>query len=108
SKIAQVLAECLPDFVIVGLDRPGQRPPICDYILTHYPLVKVLAVAPEHDSGSFFWSDIHSLSIESSEAGILNAIRGKAKPIFHGVMCAPSFWRAGFTDQFVSCSKKTT
>src|SRR5581483_6510278 len=76
SKIAQVLAECLPDFVIVGLDRPGQRPPICDYILTHYPLVKVLAVAPEHDSGSFFWSDIHSLSIESSEAGILNAIRG--------------------------------
>jgi chemotaxis response regulator CheB len=86
AKIAQVVDQSNPHFVIVGLDRPNQRPPICDYILTHHPLVKVLAVAPDHDNGVFFWSDIQSVAIESSEDGILSAIRGKAKPLFHRVM----------------------
>ena len=86
AKIAQVVDQSNPHFVIVGLDRPNQRPPICDYILTHHPLVKVLAVALDHDNGVFFWSDIQSVAIESSEDGILSAIRGKAKPLFHRVM----------------------
>jgi DNA-binding NarL/FixJ family response regulator len=86
SRIAQFVDESRPDFVIVGLDRPDQRPPICDYILAHHPLVKILAVPTEHDKGVFFWSDIQSVAIESSEDGILGAIRGKAKPVFGRVM----------------------
>jgi DNA-binding NarL/FixJ family response regulator len=77
SQIAQAVAESQPDFVIVALDRPDERPPICDYLLTHHPMVKVLAVAPEQDNSVFFWSDIRSASIESSQEGILNVIRGK-------------------------------
>ena len=86
SRIAQSVDESRPDFVIVGLDRPEQRPPICDYILTHHPLTKVLAVPTEYDQGVFFWADIQSIAIESSEDGILSAIRGKAKPVFGRVM----------------------
>lgn len=86
SKIAQAVAESNPDFVIIALDRPGERPAICDYLLGHHPLVKVLAVAPEQDNSVFFWSDIQSAVIESSEEGILNAIRGKAVPRMHRVM----------------------
>jgi DNA-binding NarL/FixJ family response regulator len=86
SRIAQSVDESRPDFVIVGLDRPDQRPPICDYILAHHPLTKVLAVPTEYDKGVFFWSDIQSVAIESSEDGILSAIRGKAKPVFGRVM----------------------
>jgi DNA-binding NarL/FixJ family response regulator len=77
SKIPEVVAELKPDFVIVALDRPDERPAICDYLLAHHPLIKVLAVALEHDNSVFFWSDIHSLAIESSEEGLLNALRGK-------------------------------
>jgi DNA-binding NarL/FixJ family response regulator len=86
SKIAQVVAESKPDFVIVALDRPDERPPICDYLLSHYPVVKVLAVAPEQDNSVFFWSDIRSAAIESSEEGILNVIRGKSHSPVERVM----------------------
>lgn len=86
SKIIEFVAESKPDFVIVALDRPDERPPICDYLLSHYPLVKVLAVAPEQDDSVFFWSDIRSAAIESSEEGILNVIRGKTEPTLNRVM----------------------
>jgi len=86
SQIAKVVAETQPDFVIVGLDRPNERPAICDYLLSRYPLVKVLAVAPEHDNTVFFWSDIRSAAIESSEESILKVIRGKTNNRFERVM----------------------
>ena len=86
SKIAEIVAELKPDFVIVALDKLDERPQICDYLLAHHPLIKVLAVAPEHDDSMFFWSDIHSTAIESYEEGILNALRGKATLRYQRIM----------------------
>jgi DNA-binding NarL/FixJ family response regulator len=80
SEIAQVVSESHPDFVIIALDKPDVRPAICDDLFGRNPRIKILALAPEHNSSVFFWSvvDIHSARIESSEAGILNTLRGKA------------------------------
>ena len=86
SQIAQVVADTQPDFVIVGLDKPNERPSICDYLLLRHPTVKVLAVDPEQDNSVFFWSDIRSAAIESSEEGILNVIRGKSSTPMQRVM----------------------
>ncbi len=86
TKIAQAVAETEPDFVIIGLDKPDRRPAICDYLLVHHPLVKVLAVASGHENSVFFWSDIQSAVIESSEEGILNTIRGKMTPRYLRIM----------------------
>jgi|ERR1700746_2451225 DNA-binding NarL/FixJ family response regulator len=80
SKIAQAVADLQPDIVIIALDRPDERPPICDYLLIHYPRVKVLAVAQEDDTSVFFWSDIRSATVESSTEGILSVIRGTTNP----------------------------
>jgi len=86
SQIAKVVAKTQPDFVIVGLERPNERPPICDYLLSRYPSVKVLAVAPDENNTVFFWSDIRSAAIESSEESILKVIRGKGTNRFERVM----------------------
>lgn len=86
SKIAQAVAESQPDFVIVALDAPDKRPSICDYLLSRHPLVKVLAVASEQDNSVFFWSDIRSAAIESSEQGILDVLRGKTRSVMQRVM----------------------
>ncbi len=86
SRIAQVVAETNPDIVIIALDQPHERPAICDYLLSRHPLVKVLAVAPEQDNTVFFWSDIRSAPVESSEQGILNVIRGKSSMSCQRVM----------------------
>ncbi len=79
SEIVEVVTQCKPDFVIIALDGPGQRPVICDELLKQHPHMKILALAPERNSSVFFWSiiEIHSTSIENSEAGILNALRGR-------------------------------
>ncbi|HEV2698192.1 MAG TPA: hypothetical protein VGU90_09385 [Terriglobales bacterium] len=86
AKLVTAIAELQPDFVIVALDDSRQRPAICDYLLVHYPRVKVLAVAPEEDDSVFFWSDILSAAVESSEEGILNVIRGKNSATVQRVM----------------------
>jgi hypothetical protein len=75
-----------PDFVIVGLDKAHARPAICDYLLSHHPLIKVLAVAEDEDNSVFFWSDIRSAAVESSEKGILDVLRGRTHSPVQRVM----------------------
>ncbi len=79
SEIAHSVAESKPDFVIIALDGPDERPAVCDDLLAHNPQLKILALAPERNSSIFFWSvlDIRSTQIESSEEGILGALRGQ-------------------------------
>lgn len=81
AEVLQVVAASRPDFVILALDRADRRPPLCDNLLAQYPEVKILALAPERNSSVFFWSvmDIRSARVESSEQGILGALRGKAQ-----------------------------
>lgn len=86
SQIAQAVADMQPDFVIVGLDKAHERPAICDYLLSHHPLIKVLAVAADEDNSVFFWSDIRSAAIESSEQGILDVLRGRTQSVVQRVM----------------------
>ena len=83
SEIAQVAAEAQPDFVIIALDTPARRPEICETLFRRNPEVKVLALAPEHNSSVLFWSrlDIQAQQVESSEAGILSALRGKTAAV---------------------------
>jgi DNA-binding NarL/FixJ family response regulator len=83
AEIEQVVAKSKPDFLIIALDRPDQRPAICDDLLSRYPETKILALAPERNSSVFFWSvmDIRSARVESSEEGILSTLRGKMQLI---------------------------
>ena len=81
SEIGNVVAESHPDFLIIALDTPGKRPTICDELLRQHPQMKILALAPESNSSVFFWCavDIRSARVESSENGILNALRGTSQ-----------------------------
>lgn len=76
-EIAQIVDGTHPDVLIASLDESNQRPAFCDDLLRRYPEMKILALAPERNSGMFFWAsfDIHGIPVESSEAGILNVIR---------------------------------
>jgi len=79
SEIIQIVNECKPDFVVLALDKSGQRPLVCDELLQKHPHMKILALAPERNSTLFFWSvvQIHSASIENSQESILSILRGK-------------------------------
>lgn len=83
AEIAKVVAETQPDFLIVALDRPNERPAICDDLLRHFPSLRILALAPEANNSIFLWAslDIHSNSVEVSEEGILGVLRSKAQTV---------------------------
>lgn len=81
SEIPESVKRTLPDFVVIGLDDPSRRPPICDVLLREHPGVHVIAVAPLKNYVVYYWAslDIHSSPIEASEEGLLSALRGKSK-----------------------------
>src|SRR3989442_15325045 len=81
AAIRRVVEEKKPDFLIIALDEPGERPRLCDSLFCQFPDMKILALAPERNSSVFYWAslDIHSNRVEASEEGILDALRGKAQ-----------------------------
>ena len=79
SQISESVKRTLPNFVVIALDHPGRRPPICDELLREHPEVRVIAVAPEKNFVVYYWAslNIHSNAVEASEQGILSAMRRK-------------------------------
>ena len=52
-----------PDFLIVALDHPRSRPPVCATLLEKFPDMKILALAP--DVTSAFFTGPQLISIHS-------------------------------------------
>lgn len=77
SEISENVKKTLPNFVVIALEHPGQRPRICDDLLREHPGLRVIAVAPAKNYVVYYWAslDIHSSSIEASEQGVLDALR---------------------------------
>jgi chemotaxis response regulator CheB len=72
-----------PDFLIVALERSNQLPNFCESILRNHPAMRVIAIAAGRESSMFYWAslNIESNEIETSEAGVLSAFRGKLLPL---------------------------
>lgn len=82
SEIAKAVDDTQPDFLIVALERHDRLPNFCQSILQSHPQVKIIAIAPDRNSTVFYWASlrVQSNQIEASEAGVLNALRGKTQP----------------------------
>ena len=79
EEISSVVEGTRPDFLIVALNDSDQPAVACDSLLRRYPGMKILALAPERNVSIFYWASVsvHTSKVESSEAGILNSLRGK-------------------------------
>jgi len=79
--IERIVDETQPEFLILGLDKPEARPPLCDALLRRHPEMKILAVAENNKSSVFYWArlDIRATPLETSETAILDALRGGVK-----------------------------
>jgi hypothetical protein len=77
SQITELVERTRPDFLIIGLEQPEIRPGLCGFLLGRYPQMKILAVSSERNQGVFYWAfvDIRSKIVETSERGLLNALR---------------------------------
>ena len=71
-----------PDVLILAMDERDKYRVQCGFLLGRYPEMRIIALAPEQNRAQFYWAfvDIRSKSLESSEDGILNAMR-QAVPV---------------------------
>jgi DNA-binding NarL/FixJ family response regulator len=83
SGIESAVDKMRPDFLIVALEKSNRLPEVCQSILQHHPLMKIIAIAPDRNNSMYYWASlrIQSNQIEASEDGVLGALRGKAQPI---------------------------
>ena len=82
SEIKNAVSQTQPDFLIVALDGQDRLPEFCQSILQSHPQTKIIAIAPDRNNTMFYWASlrVQSNEIEASEAGVLNALRGKLQP----------------------------
>jgi DNA-binding NarL/FixJ family response regulator len=83
EDLADVVALSRPDVLILAMDDREKYRTQCGFLLGRYPEMRILALAPEQNRAQFYWAvvDIRSKPLESSEAGILDAVRQQAQII---------------------------
>jgi DNA-binding NarL/FixJ family response regulator len=76
EHLADAVAQSRPDVLIVAMDET-ENPVQYGFLLGRYPEMRILALAPEQNRALFYWAsvDIRSKPLESSEDGILGAMR---------------------------------
>lgn len=77
ANLAEIVDQVHPDVLILALDEPEKQPGERGFLLGRHPRMRILALAPEQNHGLFYWAvvDIRSKPVESSEVGILSALR---------------------------------
>ena len=80
-QLVNAVQDTRPDFLIVALEKSNRLPDVCWTILHDYPQVRIIALASDCNSSMFYWTALHieSNQIETSEAGVLSALRGKSQ-----------------------------
>jgi len=83
EDLAEAVAETRPDVLIVPMDDRDKYGAQCGFLLGRYPEMKILALAPEQNRALFYWAvvDIRSKPLESSEAGLLDAMRQRSQVV---------------------------
>jgi chemotaxis response regulator CheB len=84
NDLVDIVEQVEPDVLIIAMDEPEKRLGQCGFLLGRHPEMRILALAPEQNRGIFYWAvlDIRTKALESSEAGILNAVR--ERPVLVG------------------------
>lgn len=77
SDLAETVEQVRPDVLILAMDEPEKRLSQCGFLLGRYPEMRILTLAPDQNRALFYWAivDIRTKPLESSEAGILKAVR---------------------------------
>ena len=85
--VPSLVAKMKPDFLVIALDEPQRRPPLCDLLLREFPALRIIAVAANTNVGMHYWAsfEIHSKTMETSEEALLEVLRENAIPAKGGV-----------------------
>ena len=77
GELTEAVEQARPDVLILAMDKREKRLSQCGFLLGRYPDMRILTLAPDQNRALFYWAvvDIRTKPLESSEAGILKALR---------------------------------
>lgn len=77
GDLTEAVEQARPDVLILAMDTPEKRLSQCGFLLGRHPEMRILTLAPDQNRALFYWAiiDIRTKPLESSEAGILKALR---------------------------------
>jgi len=80
DDLMETVEQVRPDVLILAMDQREKYRAQCGFLLGRYPEMKILALAPRENRAQFYWAivEIRSKTLESSEAGILKAVRQRS------------------------------
>jgi chemotaxis response regulator CheB len=80
EDLRDAVEQSRPDVLIVGMEEHEKNRVECGFLLGRYPDMRIIAIAPNQNRALFYWAivDIRSKPLESSESGILSAMRQSA------------------------------
>jgi DNA-binding NarL/FixJ family response regulator len=84
--LTEAVEQAQPDVLILAMTEHEKSLGLCGFLLGRYPQMRILALAPDQNRGIFYWAfvDIRTKALESSEAGILSAVR--ERPVLVGAV----------------------
>lgn len=82
-RVTELVDNIRPDFVIIALDDQEARLDLCGFLLGQYPAMRILAVSAARGNSVCYsaFVDIRSKSVQTSEEGLLNALRNAPGPM---------------------------
>jgi chemotaxis response regulator CheB len=77
-ELADAVEEARPDVLITALDSSAAQR--CETLIRRYPQMRIIALAPEQNAGFVYWGamEFRSKPVESSQAGLLGALRERS------------------------------
>jgi len=77
GDLIEAVEQTRPDVLILAMDKREKRMSQCGFLLGRYPDMRILSLGPDQNRALFHWAivDIRTKPLESSEAGILKALR---------------------------------
>jgi len=77
SGVTELVENTRPDFVIIALDDQDARLDLCGFLIGRYPEMRILAVSAARGNSVCYsaFIDIRSTSVQTSEEGLLSALR---------------------------------
>jgi chemotaxis response regulator CheB len=81
KQIESGVEQTHPDVLIAAFDDMNEQPFLCKTLLERFPQMRILALAPERNLSVYYWAslDIHADRVETSEQGVLGALRLKQR-----------------------------
>ncbi len=83
QDLSEAVAQSRPDVLIVAMNKQDKDQAQYGFLLGRYPEMKIIALAPDQNRALFYWAivDVRSKTVESSEEGILGAMRQSAPAV---------------------------